>query len=143
MLILCDQLAIRLELCCLVALHTVHVELALTSSPYLANTAHCIERLRHEITVVAYRNVASLCELKCAVDKHLLAMRSSECLCPAKLTWITLHLEVLVTFRLAESEYLRIVADEGDAFGRVAGPRAEMAGLDSVVISDCDQSRAS
>lgn len=57
-------------------------------------------------------------------------MCSSECLGPAQLARIPLHLEVLVTFRLTKAKHLGVVADECDAFAWVAWPRAEVAGLD-------------
>jgi hypothetical protein len=48
---------------------------------------------------------------------------------------LSLHLEVLVAFGAAEAEHFGIVADEGDAFGRVDGARAEMTRLDPISIS--------
>lgn len=48
---------------------------------------------------------------------------------PLQLARLALHLKVLVTFRAAEAEYTGIVANEGDALGRIYRPRAEMAGF--------------
>ena len=53
------------------------------------------------------------------------------CLGPLELAWLALHFEVLVAFGTAEAEGAGVVADEGDAFGGVAGGGAEVAGFDS------------
>jgi hypothetical protein len=43
---------------------------------------------------------------------------------------LALHLEVFVAFGAAEAEDFGVVADEGDALGRVDRARAEVAGFD-------------
>ena len=48
-------------------------------------------------------------------------------LCPLEFTWLSLHLEVFVTFRTAKSEEFGIVANKRYTFGWVYRPRAEMA----------------
>jgi hypothetical protein len=50
---------------------------------------------------------------------------------PFEFTRLTLHFEILVTFRAAEAERSSIVAHECDTFGRVDRSGAEMAGFDS------------
>ena len=53
---------------------------------------------------------------------------------PLESAGLALHLEVLVAFGAAEAEDARVVADEGDAFGGVDGPRTEVACFDSGIL---------
>jgi hypothetical protein len=49
---------------------------------------------------------------------------------PLEFARLSLHFEVLVAFRAAETENFGIIADEGYSFGGVHGPRAQVARFD-------------
>jgi len=66
-----------------------------------------------------------------AVGLHLFMMGKTKCLCPSYLTWIPLHLEVLMTLLSAKSEYGAVVADKLDTVTRVHGGRAEVTFLNT------------
>ena len=150
MLVLRNQLPVRLPLALLVTRHALLVEHSLALLPDLADPLHRLERLLHELAIVSHGHVAPCREGERAVDDHLLACRFTECLCPLELAWVPLHLElwevdvsscqgkkrpdnlyVLMAFAAAESKCPCIVANESDTFARVTGLRTEIARFDA------------
>ena len=98
------------------------------------DTLHGFECGCHEVSVVLDWGVPALGELgqeQVLVDYHFLATEGSVSLGPLEFTWLTLHFEVFVTFRTAESKHFGVIAHELDAFGRVDRPRAEVAVFNS------------
>jgi hypothetical protein len=86
----------------------------------LCDSLHGLQRRLHQISRILDRDVSTLFELESLVlhdhkmqlsapkiqpagtekttyDSHLLACRLSESFCPSNLSWVSLHLEVLVT----------------------------------------------
>lgn len=62
---------------------------------------HSLERLLHQLAVVAHGDVAARGELQGAVDDHLLAGGLPERLGPLQLSRVSLHLELCVWPRLS------------------------------------------
>lgn len=100
-------------------------EYPLSALPNFLHSLHSIDSSRNKIPVVLDGNVPLLGELgeqERRVDNHLLAACGTVGLGPFELARLALHLKVLVTFRAAESELPRIIADKSDTFGRVDWP---------------------
>ena len=93
-LVLCDELAVGLEVALLVAAHAVLVELALALGADLRDTLHGLEGGGDQVAVVTDGNVAASGEGEGAVDGHFLAVGGAERFCPGQLARVTLHLEL-------------------------------------------------
>jgi hypothetical protein len=93
-LVLCDELAVGLEIALLVAAHAVLVELALALGADLRYALHGLEGGGDQVAVVANGDVAAGGKGEGAVDGHLLAVGGAERFCPGELAGVTLHLEL-------------------------------------------------
>jgi len=90
--------------------------------------------LHHEVSVVAYRDIATLLKFEHRVIDHFLAVGNTGCFGPCELTGVLLAFEELVALGGAEAEELGVVTDEDSSVSGVNIAGAEIALLDSHLI---------
>lgn len=64
----------------------------------LCNTFHGLDRCLDQVAVVAHWDVSALFEINGRIYSHFLSGGLTEGFSPSDLSWVALHLEVLMTF---------------------------------------------
>lgn len=145
MLVLLNDLPVRVALALLIASHAIAIEDALTAGTDLLDAVHGGERLCDQVTRVTGRDVAAAGERECCVDDHLFPGGLAEGFRPFEFAGVTcvcvlvsggrhwgggegrrrtLHFKVLVAFAPAETEFFCIVTDKHDPVARIYRARA-------------------
>lgn len=99
--------------------HPVLPECVLSPFFYLRDPFHGLESGPHEVAIVANRDVSAFLEIDCGINNHLFPGSPSKGFGPPHFAWVSLHLEVLMTFRSAEAKDLCIVSDKGRTVARI------------------------
>lgn len=95
--------------------HPVLPECMLSPFFNFGDPLHSLQSRLHEITVVANRYISAFLEIDSGINNHLFPSCPSKGFGPPHFAWVSLHLEVLMTFRGAETKDLCIISHKGSA----------------------------
>lgn len=94
-------------LLCIHTLHALGIEPSSSSSLDLIDPLDCIDRLRHDFTVVANRDIAATLQIEGGIHCEFLSVTLPEGLGPFHLPRVALETEVVVAFRPTEPKDLQ------------------------------------